>query len=399
MLEQGGPSVATQIESGSFKQFGPSILPGAARKRAVRFDLVPDRESARDEVRKTVPMVPGVYGWLDDRGQLVYVGKSKSLRTRLVSYFAKSPHDDKMLRIRQRGRSIVFEPICHELLALIREQELIDRWRPVYNSEGQPDKRRPAFLCISNDSVPKAFLSRDASVDSQRIYGPIIGTSDLRDAITSLNYVFQLRDCSDKTKMRFGNQLQLFDDTYSAGCLRFELSSCPAPCAASCTVQEYSANVDSAIEFLEGNDTDTVIRLEREMKRASGNLAFERAVVLRNQWKQMQWLQRRFKQLRQSKSQLHGVIKFRGFHNRHIWLVLKEACIEICLDDRDLKPGKLKVPMEIEPPTFEFMPKSPLHVNWQILLVRWFKKHSHEIARISNSFETIKEQVMVHQSA
>ena len=371
----------------SFERFGPSILPGAARKRMDRVELLPDRESARTAVRKNVPVVPGVYGWLDDRGQLVYVGKSKSLRARLVSYFAKSPQDEKMLRIRQRGREIVWEPVCHELLALIREQELIDRWRPVYNSEGQPDKRRPAFLCISNDSVPKAFLSRDANEKAKLTYGPIIGTSDLREAITSLNYVFQLRDCADKTKMRFGDQLQLFDNTHSAGCLRFELASCPAPCAASCTTDQYYANVDAAIKFLDGNDKQTVGRLEQQMKHASEKLAFERAVVLRNQWKQMQWLQRRFKMLRQSRQQLHGIIKFRGFHNRNVWLVLKEACIECCLDDRDLAKNRHASDIAIDAPTFNRMPQSSLEINWQILLVRWFKKHPQDIARIQDSLQ------------
>lgn len=371
--------MATHSKENGFEKFGPSVLPGAARKRMGQLDLMPDRDLSRRAIRSSVPVVPGVYGWLDDRGQLVYVGKSKSLRSRLISYFAKSPTDEKMLRIRQRGRSLVWEPNCHELLALIREQELIDRWRPIYNSEGQPDKRRPAFLCISNDRAPKAFLSRNSSESAQEIYGPIIGTSELRETITSFNYVFQLRDCPDKTKMRFGNQLQLFESAYSPGCLRYELSSCPAPCTSACTVGNYQANVQAAIGFLNGSRSKVVIaNLEEQMFQAAGRQAYEKAIVLRTQWKQMQWLNNRLHALRVARQQLHGIIRFRGFYNRSVWLILNEAGIEACLDDRDLS-RRSNNEIQMKPPTHKLMPNSSLAVNWHVLLMRWFKKNKEQL--------------------
>jgi len=96
------------------------------------------------------PLTPGVYGWLDRNHQLCYVGKSKALRKRLLSYFAKTPADPKMGRIVRHSQRIVWEPVSHELLALIREQELINRWRPDFNKQGQPTRRQPAFLCVGD---------------------------------------------------------------------------------------------------------------------------------------------------------------------------------------------------------------------------------------------------------
>ena len=111
----------------AFKCFGPSILVQQMRGRIRSIEFPTDRIEARKLIRDKCPLVPGVYGWLDENRQLAYVGKSKALRKRLLSYFAKNPTDSKVQRLRTQCRHIVWEPISHELLALIRETELIHR--------------------------------------------------------------------------------------------------------------------------------------------------------------------------------------------------------------------------------------------------------------------------------
>jgi len=154
----------------TFQGFGPSILAQQTRGRLQRIVLPADRMECR-------------------------VGKSKALRKRLLSYFAKNPAERKVERIRQTSRTLVWEPMSDELLALIREQELINRWRPEFNTQGQPVKRQPAFIVITGGMAPNASFTRRIPRNAQQVYGPVSGTGRLRAAVDSINQVFRLRDC------------------------------------------------------------------------------------------------------------------------------------------------------------------------------------------------------------
>ena len=134
--------------------FGHSLVPSAARLPVQGIQLPKNRLEARGLIRERVPRVPGIYGYIDRSKRLIYVGKSKSLRNRLLSYQSKTPPDDKMVRIVQQARGLVWEPISHELLALIREQKLISRWRPICNSQGQPQRRQPVFIKLDMGTAP-----------------------------------------------------------------------------------------------------------------------------------------------------------------------------------------------------------------------------------------------------
>lgn len=152
---------AENFPRADFNGFGPSLLIQQTRGRIKRNILPLDRLEGRKMLRELCPLTPGVYGWLNADKQLLYVGKSKSLRTRLLTYFAKNPTERKMERIRQQSKYLIWEPISDELLALIREQELIFRWTPEFNSQGQPNRRLPAFLCVS-DSHAANFLRQNS---------------------------------------------------------------------------------------------------------------------------------------------------------------------------------------------------------------------------------------------
>ncbi len=292
----------------SFEGFGPSVLSKQIRGELTGHLIPNARLEARKLLRTECPSVPGVYGWLDSARQLVYVGKSKALRSRLLTYFAKNPSDNKMLRIRQHSERLVWEPVSHELLALIREQELIHRWRPDFNKQGQPTRTQPAFLCISGGPAPNAFLARKTSPRTAKTFGPISGTNRLRQAIISLNQAFRLRDCPDKTKFEFNNQQTLFDDPATAKCIRYELGSCPAPCAGLCSARGYQENVQHAINFLEGRDSSILLKLEHDMLEAARKQAFEVAAVLRDYLDHLTWLDRRLGSLRRAKR--HSMASF-----------------------------------------------------------------------------------------
>ncbi len=363
--------------TGSRRRLGASIIPAEARRPLAGLRYSGELEECRRRVRHQVPICPGVYAWLNDDGNVAYVGKSKSLRHRLTAYFANDTADPKMARIRRRCSTLVWESISHELLALIREQELISQLRPPLNVEGKPERRQPGYACISRGVAPSIFFARQIPGRAADVFGPFAGRGQLSMAIVGLNYAFQLRDCPDRTRMQFNNQLQLFDGPLNAKCLRYELNSCPAPCAAACSREGYLQNVKHARRFLQGRDQTILDQLRRKMKSASDALAFERATVLRDQLNQLAWLSRRIKQLQTARRKLSGVFELPGFDHRQIWLMLDSGIL------RSVAARPVSIPTGNSANTLfgwrtqagrNPFPQNHLETNLLIMFSSWMKK-------------------------
>ncbi len=362
-----------------FQGFGSSILSGIARDKTEGSPIPKDRMQARGMLHDLCPVTPGVYGWLDDNNQICYVGKSKCLRKRLLSYFAKNPADKKVTRIRQHSHRLVWEPVSHELLALIREQELIYRWRPEFNTQGQPVKRQPAFLCISGGVAPNVFFTRRVTSNSEFSIGPISGTGRLRAAVESMNQIFQLRDCPDKTRFSFNEQLKLFDISSSAKCIRYELNSCPGPCAGLCDRKDYLGNVQQAMDYLLGGVTSkqTLDRLQSQMKEASLSQSFERATVLRDHFLNLRWLARRLKQLESAQKTLNGILPIAGKNYQKLWLVLRGGrLIGSAAAPRDQKRREAAIErLERIRKQDLGLPTNLMEMNLQMIVMSWFRKY------------------------
>ncbi len=374
--------------------FGKSLIPAIARRPVGQLPFASQLEHARREVRQTIPVCPGVYGWFSREGSLLYVGKSKSLRHRLASYFANQTTDPKMEKIRQQSSLIVWEPISHELLALVREQELIDRLRPPLNVEGKPERRQPGFVCISRGAAPRAYFARDVSSRARSVFGPIAGRGQLSSAIVSLNYVFQLRDCAEKTRMQFSNQLRLFDDPHNAQCLRHELLSCPAPCAAGCSRESYLSNVRRAETFLRGRDFTVVNQLEAEMNKAAQRQAYERATVVRDQLSDLRWLGNRIRQLSAARRQLHGIMTLPGFDRNEVWLVLMSGVLKKCIARPQLHhqmDGTVELISRHANDKRRKIPTKSLEINLVLLLSSWLRKHPEQLRTIRSFDDTLPQ--------
>ncbi len=374
------PELLPQQPTG-FAGFGGSLLTTAALGSTQQdsvdgWEIPDDRIAARLLLRERCPLTPGVYGWLDRNNQLCYVGKSKALRKRLLSYFAKTPSDPKMGRIVRHSQRLVWEPVSHELLALIREQELINRWRPDFNKQGQPHRRQPAYICIGGSTAPRAYVALHLTQRSQWAIGPIAGTSRLKAAVEAINLTFGLRDCPDRTKFQFSNQRQLFDNVSAAGCIRFELGSCPGPCAGRCSKEKYLNQVANAIDFLRLKDVSALIQLEQQMLDAGARQHFEKATLLRDRWKHLSWLALRMSALEESREKLNGVVPVDGFGRRAIWLVLKSGQMVGSLPQpRTVKQAAMakqnlmKLANEIVTP-----PANVMEMNLQLMIAAWYRK-------------------------
>ena len=217
------------------------------------FPLVPPsriRSEKTDELRglvsRNVPKLPGVYGMLDATGRLIYVGKSKSLRNRLLSYFMPNNADEKAGRIIQSTESIVWEKQPSDFGALLREQMLIRRWQPRLNVVGMPNRQQQAFVCLGNSPAERFYLSKQFDPTAVCCHGPFSGMGNLHRAVETLNRLYLLRDCNQKTPMMYSDQLQLFDLELRAGCVRQEIGTCLAPCLSSCSRQRYGEQVKKA---------------------------------------------------------------------------------------------------------------------------------------------------------
>ncbi len=377
--------MSSLLKKNGFKGFGASIFPRVARRKTEAHEFPRERLESRKMLRDLCPRTPGIYGWLDENRRLIYVGKAKSLRNRLLSYFCKTPPDDKMLRIVQHAKTLAWEPVGHELLALMREQELISRWRPSFNVQGQPERKQPAFLCISKGAAPNAFFAHQLSSKSHLTYGPIAGSKQMRQSVVSVNYAFQLRDCPDKTSMHFNNQRELFTQLYSAGCIRFELDSCPGPCAGLCSHENYNSVVQSTINFLEGRDRSILETLKQKMDRASRKRAFEKAAVLRDQYKDLTWLDRRLEGLRKARYELNAIYPVGTFDKHSLWLILRAGRVQAaCRTPHHVKSAewaKLQIE-QVQGATGFDIPTKTHDINMMMILVSWFRKHPAELEKL-----------------
>ncbi|HEX6589061.1 MAG TPA: UvrB/UvrC motif-containing protein [Longimicrobiales bacterium] len=248
----------------------------------------------RDHVRAGAEDRPGVYRMLSADGEIVYVGKSKRVRTRLLSYF-RCASGEKGARIVRAARAIEWEYAPSEFAALLVELRAIKRFRPRLNVMMKRDARHFAFIKLTRGPAPKLLVVRGASDDALAYYGPFHGAARVDDAVKELNDALGLRDCSNDRRMLFADQRELFQlAPRTPGCIRYEVKKCLGPCVAACTEGDYGERVALARAFLDGADDGPVARLRGEMEAASERLEFERAASLRDKVQRLEGLREQF---------------------------------------------------------------------------------------------------------
>ena len=290
----------------------------------LQLQRVQGRRSAhlRRGIGAGCPRGPGVYGMIDQHGELVYVGKAKSLRGRLLSYFRPRSRERKASRIIGQTRSLVWESCHDEFAALHRELELIRRWRPRLNVQGQPHPWQHTYLCLGRSPPAYAFLSARPPARALAAFGPIPAGLRARNAVRRLNDWFQLRDCPQAQTMAFADEGDLFPMERSPGCLRHELGTCLGPCAAACSRAAYAAKVHAARDFLAGRDTGLLSDLRRAMDEAAARQLYERAAVLRDKLTALAWLEQHLQQRRQANAMPPTLYPVVGHAGLTAWYVL-----------------------------------------------------------------------------
>lgn len=227
------------------------------------------------DIIATFPEKPGVYIMKDKKQKVIYVGKAVSLKNRVRSYFQSS----KNLSIKVKSMVSKIETIEYivtdtEVEALILECNLIKFHRPRYNILLRDDKQYPYIRITTNEPFPRLQVVRRVKKDGARYFGPFANAGAMREAIEVINKLFPLRDCKKDL-----SNIPLRERP----CLNYHIKRCLAPCQGFIGEGEYNEIINNVIMFLEGKQDVLIDQLKVKMQKASDNLEFERAAVLRNQ--------------------------------------------------------------------------------------------------------------------
>jgi excinuclease UvrABC nuclease subunit len=234
------------------------------------------------------------------RGEVLYVGKSKQVRTRLLSYFRCVFPEEKGARLVREAHTIEWDYVPSEFAALLSELHQTKRYRPRYNVAMKRDARHYAFIKLARGKAPRLVVVRGGTYDEGAIYyGPFVGAASIADAIRELSDLLGLRDCALDKRMFYSDQRELFDaPDRTPGCVRYEIGKCMGPCIGACTSAEYLTGIQRARAFLDGADELPLTILRGEMLLRSEELEYERAAILRDKLARLEALQNQFGRLR-----------------------------------------------------------------------------------------------------
>ncbi|HEX6938480.1 MAG TPA: UvrB/UvrC motif-containing protein [Longimicrobiales bacterium] len=342
------------------------------------------RAELRAHVREHARDLPGVYRMLGPSGEVLYVGKSVRVRTRLLSYF-RARRGEKAAEIVGHAHRIEWDYVPDEFAALLTELRQIKRWRPLYNVEHKRD-RQYCFIKRTREAAPRLLLTGDVADDGALYFGPFRGRTRVRDAIRELSDLLELRDCRGSTRMRFADQLELFRRDDPPGCYRGEIRRCLAPCAGRCTRAEYLARVDLACRFLEGDGDAPLIALHDRMRQAAERLQFEYAAVLRDRAARLDAVRRELLALRGGVQAMTRVYRVTGHDGQDRLYLIRRGLVRAEFawprtpEDRERIAETIREALaELDATPYRLDP----HQAAEILLVaRWFRLHPAERDRL-----------------
>jgi excinuclease ABC subunit C len=329
---------------------------------------------------------PAVYRMVAADGEVVYVGKSKQLRSRLLSYFRGAYPDEKGARILREAHDIEWDYVPSEFAALLVELRLIKKWRPRLNVALKRDGRNLCFIKLTGGVAPRLTVVRGPGTDDNALYyGPFLGAMRVDESLRELSDVLGMRDCTLDRKMRFSDQRELFQlAPRTPGCLRYEVKKCLGPCIAACSSRDYMERVGMARAFLDGRDDGPLAMLHHEMVASSDRLEFERAAAYRDKFHRLEALRESFGRLRFAVESLSFVYTVAGNDGRDRVYVIRRGRVRAELDAPGT-PGERseldRVLAEIFSDATEGMQVPSHEIDELLLLSSWFRRFPHELDR------------------
>src|SRR3954469_24044373 len=194
---------------------------------------------------KTLPDAPGVYRMLNAAGDVLYVGKAKSLKKRVSSYARGGVHADRLTRMVAETVEMLFVTTASETEALLLESNLIKRLKPRYNVSYRDDKSFPSILLREDHPFPQLLKHRGAKTTKGVYFGPFASAGAVNRTLNTLQRAFLLRSCSDPVF-----------ESRTRPCLLFQIKRCSAPCTGKIETADYQHLVDQARDFLQGHSDE-----------------------------------------------------------------------------------------------------------------------------------------------
>jgi len=243
----------------------------------------PDLETGvgviRDTVRTLKPR-PGVYRMLDTRGDVLYVGKARSLKARVANYAQVKGLSNRLKRMVSQCRAMEIVVTNSEAEALLLEAQLIKRYRPPFNVLLRDDKSFPFILLRADHAFPRIQKHRGARRAKGEYYGPFASAGSVNKTLNALQKLFLLRSCTDSF---FANR--------DRPCLLYQIKRCSAPCVGRIDAEGYASLVREAKDFLGGKSGAVQASMEKQMAKAAENLDFETATILRDRLRAATFIQ------------------------------------------------------------------------------------------------------------
>ena len=243
----------------------------------------PDLEQGMTAIRetlKTLPARPGVYRMQDKRGDVLYVGKARSLKARVGAYVQMNRLPQRLMRMVAQTRSMTIVTTGSEAEALLLEAQLIKKFRPAYNVLLRDDKSFPFILLREDHDFPRIMKHRGAQKAKGQYFGPFASAGSVNRTINALQKLFLLRSCTDS-----------FFNNRSRPCLLYQIKRCSAPCVDRINKEDYAELVKDSRDFLSGKSTEVQQKLGAQMEAASDALDFEMAAVYRDRLKALTFIQ------------------------------------------------------------------------------------------------------------
>ncbi len=235
---------------------------------------------------QTIPVEPGIYKYFDNKKELLYVGKAKSLRKRVSSYFNKTLASYKTYELVQRIHNIEFTIVNSEQDAFLLENALIKQFQPRFNINLKDDKSYP-FIVIKNEPFPRVFLTRRKIDDGSEYLGPFTSVAKVRELLNFARANVQLRTC----KLNL-TETNIRKKKFKV-CLEYHLGNCKGPCEGLQTEEDYREGLATLKNILKGNLGTVIAGFKKEMKSAAEKMDFEKAEIIRKKIEHLESYQSR----------------------------------------------------------------------------------------------------------
>lgn len=349
-----------------------------------------DLDALRNRVARLAENRPGVYRMLDPNGRVLYVGKAKSLRSRVLSYFRAAYPEDKAARILHAARTIEWDYVPSEFAAYLTELRQIRKFRPPLNYSLNRT-RRVAFIRVSGGPAPKISSGSSVGDGELRCFGPFNAGSRVQDAVRTLNDLMGLRDCAPNMPIVYAGQMDLFSAPLAAACIRHELGFCTGPCAGLVTELDYRRRVETAIAFLDARAIQPIDRVIDAMQAASEAAQFEQAARWREKFETLEWLLSAVTRARAALDLLTFVYRDAGtYGDDRAYLIrrgLVRAVYPYPTTPIELDAFKGVVAEELSQPDPGLEALASQGMDEVLLVMSWFRRHPDSFRRTSKLTE------------